>query len=81
MEHSNVEDGEVIVTYGHLHENCHHTVGRCGYTLSIMGELQGYAMLCPCGKSPYYQLPPSRALTHDCYAKTLPILCNCVGLV
>ncbi|XP_006760153.1 PREDICTED: protein Churchill isoform X3 [Myotis davidii] len=34
------EDGEEIVTYDHLCQNCHHVVARHEYTFSIMDEFQ-----------------------------------------
>ncbi|XP_025047795.1 protein Churchill [Alligator sinensis] len=46
------EDGEEIITYDHMCENCHHVIARHEYTFSVVDDYQEYTMLCLlCGRA------------------------------
>ncbi|XP_072896307.1 protein Churchill [Hemitrygon akajei] len=46
------DDGEEIVTYDHVCQNCHHIIARHEYTFTVVDEYQEYTMLCMlCGKA------------------------------
>ncbi|XP_067847421.1 protein Churchill isoform X1 [Heptranchias perlo] len=46
------DDGEEIVTYDHVCQNCHHIIARHEYTFTVVDDYQEYTMLCMlCGKA------------------------------
>ncbi|KAM3877072.1 LOW QUALITY PROTEIN: protein Churchill-like [Diretmus argenteus] len=40
------DEGEEIITYDHVYNNCDHVVARHTYTFSVVDEYQEYTMLC-----------------------------------
>ncbi|XP_048456400.1 protein Churchill [Rhincodon typus] len=46
------DDGEEIVTYDHVCQNCHHIIAQHEYTFTVVDDYQEYTMLCMlCGKA------------------------------
>ncbi|XP_041070839.1 protein Churchill isoform X1 [Carcharodon carcharias] len=46
------DDGEELVTYDHVCQNCHHIIAQHEYTFTVVDDYQEYTMLCMlCGKA------------------------------
>ncbi|XP_078262434.1 protein Churchill [Rhinoraja longicauda] len=46
------DDGEEIITYDHICQNCNHLIARHEYTFTVVDDYQEYTMLCMlCGKA------------------------------